>query len=292
MAGIYRSTSGEAKLHALYAEATGVLGCPLESRYLQTPYGLTHVLVTGAPESPAAVVFHGGNFLNPYSLSWMLPALAGFRVFAPDTVGHPGLSDQRRLSARDDSYGRWASAVLSALDIDRATVIGTSYGGGIALRLSEAAPHRIERLILHVPSAIATAPFARIAAVGVPMLLYRFSPSRERLIRTARPLWGNDPDDLGLRILDAVLRHVRLVVSLPRLTNVKDLSCLKCPVLVIAARQDVLFPADLVLRQAHRLMPSLVKSARLEGSHVPGSADLPQLRSWVREFCDTAAPAR
>ena len=85
MAGIYRSTSSEAKLHALYAEGTDGLGCPVESRYIRTPYGLTHVLVTGAPKSPVAEVFHGGNFLNPYSLSWMLPALAGFQVFAPDT---------------------------------------------------------------------------------------------------------------------------------------------------------------------------------------------------------------
>ncbi len=270
----------------MYVEATNALGCPVESCDVQTPYGATHVLVTGARESPAAVVFHGGNFLNPYSLRWVLPALARFRVFAPDTIGHPGLSDQRRLSARDDSYGRWASAVLSALGVDQATIIGTSYGGGIALRLSEVAPARVERLILHVPSAIATAPFARIAAVGVPMLLYRFSPSRERLIRTVRPLWGNEPDDLGLRILDAVLRHVRLVVSLPRLSNAKDLIGLKCPVLVIAATQDVLFPADLVLRQARRLMPSLVNTARLEGHHVPGRAAIHQLRSYVREFCE------
>jgi pimeloyl-ACP methyl ester carboxylesterase len=142
----------------LYAEATNALGVPVESRSIQTRYGETHVLVIGAArDAPAAVVFHGGNFLNPYSLAWMLPALTRFRVFAPDTVGHPGLSDQRRLSARDDSYGQWAADVLSALQLDQASIIGTSYGGGIALRLCEVAPQRIERLILHVPSSIATA---------------------------------------------------------------------------------------------------------------------------------------
>jgi len=285
--GIYRSSSGEAELRELYAEATNALGVLVESRSVETPYGTTHVLVAGEPDAPPAVVFHGGNFLNPYSLAWMLPALRRFRVFAPDTVGHPGLSDQRRLPTRDDSYGMWACSVLSALQLDRASIIGTSYGGGIALRLCEVAPQRIERLVLHVSSSIATAPFVRIAAVGFPMLVYRFAPSRERLIRIARPLWGDDPDDLGLRILDTVLRQVRLEAALPRLSTREDLRTLQCPVLVVAATHDVLFPAELVLRRARHLMPSGLHTVELKGVHVPRNADLDRLRSSIREFCET-----
>jgi pimeloyl-ACP methyl ester carboxylesterase len=118
------------------------------------------------------------------------------------------------------------------------------------------------------------------------MLLYRFAPGPKRLIQVARPLWGDKPDTLGLNILDAVLRHVRLEAVLPRLSAAEELSALKCPVLVAAATHDVLFPAGRVFKNARRLMPSLHRTVELEGMHVPGSADLHRLRSCVREFCE------
>src|SRR4030095_10199605 len=137
MAGsIYRSSAGETELRALYQEARGALGSACESHFVPTSYGATHVLVTGPASGPPAVVFHGGNFVGPYSLAWILPALAGHRVYAPDTVGHPGLSAQTRLSQRDQSYGQWAAAVLDGLGLDRGSAVGTSYGAGILLLLA------------------------------------------------------------------------------------------------------------------------------------------------------------
>src|SRR5262249_29632277 len=134
-ASIYRSPAGETELRALYQEARAALGSACESHFVPTRYGATHVLVTGPASGPPAVVFHGGNFVGPYSLAWVLPALAGYRVYAPDTVGHPGLSAQTRLSPRDQSYGKWATAVLDGLGLDHVSVIGTSYGAAILLRL-------------------------------------------------------------------------------------------------------------------------------------------------------------
>jgi pimeloyl-ACP methyl ester carboxylesterase len=78
----------------------------------------------------------------------VLPSLARrFTVIAPDLIGH-GQSDKPR---GDYSLGAHASSMrdlLIALGHDRATVVGHSLGGGIAMQLFYQFPERCERLVL------------------------------------------------------------------------------------------------------------------------------------------------
>ncbi len=72
-------------------------------------------------------------------LKAFLHLLKNFRIYAPDTIGHPGRSAQTVLSSRDNSYGEWATDVIGGIGLERAGAIGISYGGGYLqdwLRLS------------------------------------------------------------------------------------------------------------------------------------------------------------
>jgi pimeloyl-ACP methyl ester carboxylesterase len=77
-----------------------------------------------------------------------MPALAQrFTVLAPDLLGQ-GHSDKPR---GDDSLGTHANMLrdlMDALGHDRATVIGQSLGGGVALQFAYQFPERCERLVL------------------------------------------------------------------------------------------------------------------------------------------------
>ena len=77
-----------------------------------------------------------------------MPALAEhYTVIAPDLLGH-GQSAKPR---GDYSLGAYASGLrdlLVALGIERATVVGHSLGGGIAMQFAYQFPERIERLVL------------------------------------------------------------------------------------------------------------------------------------------------
>lgn len=186
---IYRSARGYVEIMALYDEAVSRLDQHLERQMVDTRFGVTHVLATGPTAAPPVVVLAGGNFLNPYSLAWMLPGLRERRVYAPDTVGHPGHSAQTRLSPMDASYGVWIADLLDGLGLDRVPLIGSSYGAGIILRAAAVAPERIERAVLHVPSSIAAGSVWRMGIeAALPMLLFRADPSQSRLERAARPL--------------------------------------------------------------------------------------------------------
>jgi pimeloyl-ACP methyl ester carboxylesterase len=70
-----------------------------------------------------------------------------YTVLAPDFPGH-GASEK---PLGDYSLGNLASAMrdfLNLLGIDRATVVGQSFGGGVALQFAYQFPERCERLVL------------------------------------------------------------------------------------------------------------------------------------------------
>jgi pimeloyl-ACP methyl ester carboxylesterase len=94
---------------------------------------------------PVLVLIHGvtGNMCT-----WdeVLPELAEhYTVITPDLLGH-GLSAKPR---GDYSLGAFASGIrdlLGALGHFRATVVGHSLGGGIAMQMAYQFPERVERL--------------------------------------------------------------------------------------------------------------------------------------------------
>jgi 2-hydroxy-6-oxo-octa-2,4-dienoate hydrolase len=100
-------------------------------------------------EGPPVVLVHGsGPGVTAYA-NWRLnmPALASrFRVLAPDMAGF-GLSD------KPGRYGMrgWVDQLtgfLDALGLDRVSLVGNSFGGGLAIRLAVEHPERVDRLVL------------------------------------------------------------------------------------------------------------------------------------------------
>src|SRR6476646_11545823 len=100
-----------------------------------------------AGEGTAVVLLHG---IGSSSLTWepVASALAERHdVIAPDFLGHGASAKPRG----DYSLGAFASGVrdlLQLLGIERATIVGHSLGGGVALQLAYQHPELCERLVL------------------------------------------------------------------------------------------------------------------------------------------------
>jgi len=100
-----------------------------------------------AGKGPLVLLIHG---MAGSATTWkqVMPALSErFTVLAPDLFGH-GESDKTK---GDYSLGAMASVLrdlIVALGFKRATVVGQSYGGGIAMQLAYQYPERCERLVL------------------------------------------------------------------------------------------------------------------------------------------------
>jgi len=100
-----------------------------------------------AGEGPAVVLVHG--MLNSSS-HWQQVALdlaADHTVIAPDLIGHGDSAAPRG----DYSLGAHAASIrdlLTALGVERASVVGHSLGGGVAMQFFYQFPARVERLVL------------------------------------------------------------------------------------------------------------------------------------------------
>jgi pimeloyl-ACP methyl ester carboxylesterase len=100
-----------------------------------------------AGAGPALLLLHG---IAGSSETWV-PAMRllqrDYTVIAPDFLGH-GASAK---PPGDYSLGNYAAGLrdfLDVLDVERATVVGQSYGGGVALQFAYQFPERCERLAL------------------------------------------------------------------------------------------------------------------------------------------------
>lgn len=100
-----------------------------------------------AGSGPAIVLIHG---LGANSSAWnaVQARLAQrFTVIAPDLLGH-GESDKPRNDSSIAAYANGLRDLLSVLNIDHATVVGHSLGGGIAMQFTYQFPEFVERLVL------------------------------------------------------------------------------------------------------------------------------------------------
>ncbi len=98
-------------------------------------------------QGPVLLLLHG---IAGSSCTWV-PAMRllqnDYTVLAPDFLGH----GESAKPLGDYSLGNHASAMrdfLHLLGIDRATVVGQSFGGGVALQFAYQFPERCERLVL------------------------------------------------------------------------------------------------------------------------------------------------
>lgn len=284
---IYRTPQGQAIIHDLYDRQLASLGIETESRMVSTRFGETHVLVAGPQAGPALVLLHGGNTTNPITLSWVRQLLTKYRVYAPDTVGHPGKSAPLRLSPRDNSYGEWVADTLDGLGLPQAAFMAGSYGAGILLRAAAVVPERISAAVVMIPSGLVSIPMkTMLFELLIPLMLYQLVPSREGLIRILRPMFVGEPiDEVVIETTEAVFQHVHIEAEMPRNVTRDELARFTAPVLVLAAERDRLFPARQVLARAPQVFQNLVAAEVIKDSpHFIPERFFPALNERIDRF--------
>jgi len=106
-----------------------------------------------AGRGPALLLLHG---LGCDHTTWspVIERLSRrFTVLAPDLLGH-GRSDKPRADYSLGGYANGMRDLLAVLGIERATVVGHSFGGGIAMQFAYQYPQYAERLMLVAPGGL------------------------------------------------------------------------------------------------------------------------------------------
>jgi len=287
MKSIYRTPEGQTVIHALYDKHLAETGIRTESRMVPTRFGQTHVLLAGLETGMPLVLLHGGNTIGPSMLAWGKPLAGKYRLYALDTIGHPGKSDPVRLSPRDDSYGQWVVDVLDGLDLESPAFMASSYGAGILLITAAYAPERISKAVVLIPSGLVSIPGrTMLFELLLPLLAYRLAPRRERLLRVLHPMFleNSIPADV-IEITEAVFKHVHIEPELPRNVTRDELTAFNAPTLVIAAENDHLFPARKVVARAEVVFQNLVAAETIpDCPHYIPDRFLPAVNARIDKF--------
>ncbi len=144
---------------------------------------------SGAP----VVLVHGSGPGVSADANWRLtmPVLAAdFRVLAPDLVGFGFTERPGDVAYNMETWTAQLLGFLDALGIERAHLVGNSFGGGVALRLATQHPDRVDRLVL-------------MGSVGVPFTITDGLDS----------VWGYEPSEQAMRALLDIFAWSRELVT-------------------------------------------------------------------------------
>ncbi|KPI07592.1 2,6-dioxo-6-phenylhexa-3-enoate hydrolase [Actinobacteria bacterium OK074] len=165
------------------------------------------IFVAETGDGPAVLLLHGGgpgaSGVSNYTRN-IAELAKEYRVVVPDLPGY-GRSGKGVDGA--DPFGDLAAGIRGVLDhlaLDRAHLVGNSYGGACALRLALDAPDRVDRMVLMGPGGIGTT--RSLPTPGLTSLLNYYGgdgPSRPKLEKFIRTHLVFNAADVPDSVIDA-----------------------------------------------------------------------------------------
>jgi pimeloyl-ACP methyl ester carboxylesterase len=263
-----------------------------------------------AGEGPVLLLIHG---IAGSSRAWteVMPLLAQhFTVVAPDLIGH----GESAKPLGDYSLGAHASGLrdlLAVLGIERATLVGQSLGGGVAMQLAYLHPEICERLVLVDSGGLGREVSWVLRALTLPGAEFLMPLLFPSFVRTSGNMVARFLYDVGLRSVGAAeswrayasltesanrhafVRTVRAVIDPGgQSVSARDRLYLTAglPTLIVWGDRDGIIPVDHAYA-THRALPD----SRLE--IIEGAGHFPHVEAPGRfvqvllDFLATTQPA-
>jgi pimeloyl-ACP methyl ester carboxylesterase len=119
------------------------------SRFVEVDGIRVHYQEAGDPKAPALVLIHGfASSTLVWSKVFLRLAEAGFHVIAVDMLGFGYSGKPRNGEYTIAGQAGLLMGLLDRLHINRATLVGSSYGGAVAATCALDYAHRVEKLVL------------------------------------------------------------------------------------------------------------------------------------------------
>ncbi|MEV4613572.1 alpha/beta hydrolase [Kitasatospora sp. NPDC049258] len=247
--------------------------------------------VTG--DGPALVLLHSAVCdRRMWDPQWTALAEAGYRVVRCDFRGF----GRSPLPARRHNDAADVLELLDALGIERAALVGSSYGGQVALEVAARRPDRVTALALLCAGLPGHEPSAELREFGgrEDTLLEAGDVAAAVELNVATWL-GPEADEAARELVRRMQRDAfEVQLAAPegagRLKVEVDLAEIKAPALAVSGAHDV---AD--FRQIAARLPELLPDARhLElpwAGHLPGLERPAEVTELLAGFLREAAPA-
>jgi pimeloyl-ACP methyl ester carboxylesterase len=264
-----------------------------------------------AGRGPVLLLVHG---IGDSSDTWreLIPLLARqHTVIAPDLLGH-GQSDKPRADYSVAAFANGLRDLLEVLELPRATIVGHSLGGGVAMQFAYQYPEHCERLVLVSTGGVGREVNPLLRLVSLPnadlgLHLLRLPTARiacrigAEALRRLNTGVGVDALDL-MRVFDsipdgvsraAVIRTLRAVVDWRgQVVTMLDRCYLgrELPTLLIWGERDPIIPVKHA-RAAHAALTGSRLQIFEAAGHFPHHAEPARFCTVLADFLATTTPA-
>lgn len=274
MEAYFKSEAGKKAILSLYDQKLAELNIDYQYKIVDTSFGKTNIITTGKPTNPPLIIVHGSNGCAPIGIESYPNLSQQYQVFAVDVLSQPNKSDGTRLSMKDDSYGKWINEVIDKLDLNEVVLAGFSLGGLIILKTLIHNGSKIKEAFLAAPAYIVNGnPLKALFKMFIPMKRYMRTKNPKLVEQVVGELF-TDKDEFAIKYLSQVFLHFEMDFTPVPVMTKAEAAKIKTPITLFAAKKDLMFPGEKMLKRASKLLPTLKKIVLLENSkHVQNRAD-------------------
>jgi pimeloyl-ACP methyl ester carboxylesterase len=265
----------ESQFNAAYEAVLKQWPVPYNEQFITTRFGETHVIASGPKDAPPLVLLHpaGGGSTIWYRNVGPLSKL--YLTYAVDVIGDLNRSVLTRLLRSRRDFADWVLDLFDGLHIERANMVGNSYGGFLTLNTASYLPERVRKVVLISPAAT----FVQIWGIYWHTIIpgYWLAPiirSEKMVHKAAEWIWQGFP-------MDDCVAQLRLIVQVagypryrpthnppPTVFGDEELRKIKTPVLLLIGDHEVLYDSRHVIERATRLLPNIKAEIVPNANHV------------------------
>ena len=283
----YKSDKDKEKAIAVYDSVLMNWPVPYQTRYVDTSFDPTHIIVSGSLQAKPLILLHGGG---GNSTMWLynIAALSQiFCVYAIDIIGEAGKSAGTRPLYKSGDHARWLNEVLNGLDIDKAAICGASLGGTIAHMFALQYPQSVTSLVLIAPPSLLK---MRVSFLFRAILANIFPTAY--LAKNFLNYISSNAKNFSQSAIDAFVIQVQSykpnLDAIPIISD-HELSQLSNKTLILIGKDEVLYNPEDVAKRIHAISPS-IKMSIIPGAKHMLPIDRPdlvneQLIQFINERC-------
>jgi pimeloyl-ACP methyl ester carboxylesterase len=273
-----------AMIDELAAEALTVRPEPID---VPTAWGPTRAYRWDGEGDPV-VFLHGTGATG---LMWALYAerLRGRAVYALDTMGDVGHTRQDVAVTGPGDLATWLGEALDGLDLARAHLAGTSYGGFLALNQAAHDPGRVLSLSLIDPGGLVPLRMATFLAWGGACMAASLLPGPARRAAAGRLRMPAVADPRLMRVVRHAFRDHRARLVPPGPLDDDALRSVTAPTLLIVPERSEPHDVRAAAARAESLLPDVTVEWVAGAGHALGLSHGEQIADRIGAFVATRA---
>jgi pimeloyl-ACP methyl ester carboxylesterase len=256
---IFRSPESKAQYDAAYEAMLKRWPVSYEELYIPTRSGDTHVIASGSQDAPPLILFHSAG---SGAVQWFRnvgPFSQHYHTYAVDVIGEVNKSVTTQRLSKRQAFVEWMKDLFDGLHIERADLVGNSFGGMLAFTAALYLPKRVKRVVLVSPAATFVQFWAFYWHIAYPYKLGYFLGSKPIILSGFKWLWQNFPRDECFTKYSELSKTSGFPSNqlAPPVYSDEELRKIQTPILLLIGDHEVIYNPAHVIQRAMRLVPGL-----------------------------------